>query len=367
MLLLITFCVVLLVQSYFYLFLFRRYTSGEQTTHVNHASAVSIVISARNETENLKKLLPSLARQEYKAFEIILIDDGSTDSTYNEMLSFEKSHLKSNFTIKLIRILPVDANGKKAALTKGILAAQNQYILLTDADCQPVSRQWITHMMTCFSQKTAIVLGYGAYEKIKKSFLNKLIRFETLMTALQYFSYALDGKPYMGVGRNLAYKKEVFIKAGGFTDHSQIKSGDDDLFVSQIATPNNTAICDHKDSFTLSKPHTHFNKWIKQKRRHITTASHYRSETKFLLSVFYISQFSIYALLLVSILTKTFYLIIIPLFLIRLIFWYVTIKKTANRLNEKDLIAFGPLYEISIIFIQLYIFFKNIISPPKYW
>ena len=367
MLLLIAFSLVFLVQSYFYLFFFRKYTSYQPSRNLTETFSVSVVVCAKNEAENLKKILPSLAQQKHSSFEIILVDDASTDNSLNEMLAFEKAHLDASFTVTLIPIKQGDSNGKKAALAEGIRAAKNPYILLTDADCLPSSNQWITQMSARFSEKTAIVLGYGAYEKINNSFLNKLIRFETLLTALQYFSYALNEKPYMGVGRNLAYKKETFIKAGGFDEHAHIKSGDDDLFVSQIASHNNTSICDHKESFTLSKPHTHVRQWIRQKRRHITTATHYKTETKFLLSLFFLSQFSLYALLLTSLLTETFTFIIIPLFLIRLIFWYGTIDKTAVRLNEKDLIAFGPLYEISIIFIQLYIFLKNIISPPKYW
>ena len=367
MLLLIAFGLVFLVQAYFYLFLFRKYTSFQQSINLTPASSVSVVVCAKNEAENLKTILPCLAQQEHTSFEIILVDDASTDNSLNEMLAFEKAHLNAAFPVTVIPIKTRDSKGKKAALAEGIRAAKKPYILLTDADCQPFSTRWITYMSAHFSEKTAIVLGYGAYEKINNSFLNKLIRFETLLTALQYFSYAVDGKPYMGVGRNLAYKKETFNKAGGFHAHTHIKSGDDDLFVSQIASRNNTSICDHKESFTLSKPHTHVKQWIRQKRRHITTAPHYKTQTKFLLSLFFISQFSLYALVLTSLLTETFTFIIIPLFLIRLIFWYGTISKAAVRLNEKDLIAFGPLYEISIIFIQLYIFLKNIISPPKYW
>ena len=367
MLLLIAFCVVFFIQSYFYLFLFRKYTSFKQSTKLEQTSSVSIIVCAKNEAENIKNLLPILAQQEYFSFELILVDDGSTDDTLQQLYLFEKAHLDSSFKIKIISIDKNDSKGKKTALAKGIHTAQNQIILLTDADCQPTSNHWVSQMSTRFSQKTEIVLGYGAYEKMNNSFLNKLIRFETLLTALQYFSYALDKKTYMGVGRNLAYKKDVFIKARGFDGHNHIISGDDDLFVSQIASDTNTEICDHKDAFTVSKPHTNFKQWIRQKRRHITTASHYKPSIQFLLSIFFITQFFIYVLASISLISQTFNFIILPLFLIRLIFWYATIGKTAARLNEKDLIAFGPLYEISIIFIQLYIFIKNIISPPKHW
>lgn len=114
-------------------------------------------------------------------------------------------------------------------------------------------------------QRKTIVLGYGAYEKVKNSFLNKIIRFETMLTATQYFSWAKIGKPYMGVGRNLAYKKEEFFNVRGFMDHMKIRSGDDDLFINQAATKKNTAILYTPESFTFSEPKTTFSSWVYQK------------------------------------------------------------------------------------------------------
>lgn len=367
MFLLIAFCVTFLIQTYFYLFLFRKYTSYKHSESKPSVFQVSIVVCAKNEADNLKVLLPSLARQEFSNYEIIVVDDGSSDSTLSEILSFKQSYQDSNFEIEAIHISQKKSKGKKLALTKGIMAARYDHILLTDADCNPVSRKWIDKMTAPFTEKSSVVLGYGAYDKIGGSVLNKLIRFETLLTAVQYFSYALDGKAYMGVGRNMAYKKKTFLEAGGFADHLDVKSGDDDLFVSQVAKGENVAICDDMDSFTISRPQKKLFDWIRQKRRHITTSGHYNMKTKFSLGLFYMSQLTFYALAFLAVLLNTYLFVIIPLFFIRFLFWYITLNKAAARLNEKDLIALGPLYEISIIFMQLYIFLKNIISPPKYW
>ena len=328
---------------------------------------MSVIICAKNEATNLNSLLPKLSEQEFKSFEVILIDDASNDNTLSTMFSFQKFHKNAEFDVKVIAIDPEDSKGKKAALTKGIAEARYEHILLTDADCQPSSKLWISHMTHSFSKDISLVLGYGAYEKRKNSFLNKLIRFETMLTALQYFSYALDGKAYMGVGRNLAYKKSIFLSAGGFENHSHVRSGDDDLFISQVADSRNVAVCDHQDSFTISKADNKFTDWIHQKQRHITTSSHYKASTKLMLGLFYLSQFSFYTLIFLAFITTTQLAYFIPLIILRFLVWYVTINRTSNRLKEKDLTAFGPLYEISIIFIQLYIFFKNIISPPKHW
>jgi hypothetical protein len=222
-------------------------------------------------------------------------------------------------------------------------------------------------MSSCFSSEKSIILGYGPYRKIEYSVLNKIIRFETLFTAIQYFSYSITGMPYMGVGRNIAYKKKDFIEAKGFESHSEIISGDDDLFINEIANSQNTEICFSKDSFTVSEPKTNFKAWIHQKRRHITTASHYKKTHKLLLGLFYISQFLFWFLAVILLFLNYNLIFVNLLIIIRFLVWYPVIVRSANKLDEKDLIRYAPIYEISIIFIQLYIFFKNKIAPPNHW
>jgi len=366
MLLFITFCIVVIIQIFYYLFIFGNFSFTKSTKKNYLSLPVSIIICAKNEEKNLKQFLPFIAEQNYTNFEIVLVDDGSTDSSLEIMNDF-----KNKFSTKVaVQIIPIDkdeSNGKKNALNQGILAAKNDYLLLTDADCKPVSQNWINEMVSNFAKDKTIVLGYGAYRKITNSFFNKVIRFETLLTAIQYFSYAKIGKAYMGVGRNIAYKKNEFINANGFEKHQQILSGDDDLFINQITTKKNTEICYTKDSFTISEPKTNFKDWIKQKRRHITTSNHYKLIHKILLGLFYISQLLFWLLAIYLIINSIKPIYTFAILLIRMILFYFVIKSSANRLNEKDLIRFSPVYEISIIFIQLYIFILNIISPPKQW
>ena len=165
--------------------------------------------------------------------------------------------------------------GKKFPLSIGIKTAKYEIVLLTDADCVPASELWIEKMQETYDDDTEIVLGYGAFHK-KKGLLNKLIRWETFHTALQYFSYTLAGKPYMGVGRNLSYKKTVFFRHKGFSAHNNILSGDDDLFINNAATKKNTKINIDKDAFTLSEPVKSWGQWVKQKTRHYSTGKHYK-------------------------------------------------------------------------------------------
>jgi len=367
MFLLIVFCVVFLIQLFYYLYFFAPYAFFKQQTAQVNSQPVSIIVCAKNEEENLKNLFPCLLDQDYPEYEIVLVDDASSDGTLELMRSFVEQSSLSKVSLQIVPVPPEHAKGKKFALTQGVLVAKNELLLLTDADCKPVSNKWIVQMSKGFSNDVSLILGYGAYKKIKGSYLNKLIRFETLLTAIQYFSYALSGKAYMGVGRNLAYKKEDFLSVNGFESHHHLKSGDDDLFVSQIATPLNTAICDEVSSHTISAPETSFTNWIRQKRRHLTTSSFYSSFHKFALGLFYVSQLGFYTLTLITLVYGIHLYLISTLVLVRFIIWYAIVIQSSIKLNEKDLICLGPLYEISIIFIQLYIFLRNLVSPPKFW
>lgn len=359
------FVAVVIIQVIFYVFFFSKFAFAKKQKVSQKNIPVSVIICAKNEAENLKAFLPSVIAQDYPDFEIVLINDASKDDTLEVMEHFSKAH--SN--IKIVNVKSIEAfwGNKKYALTLGIKAAKNDYLLFTDADCKPVSKQWIKKMSSHFSNKKSIVLGYGAYAKINKSFLNKLIRFETLVTAINYFSFAKLGMPYMGVGRNLAYTRKEFFNANGFINHIKIRSGDDDLFVNQMATVRNTALCYTSGSFTKSTPKKTFDAWFKQKRRHVSTAKHYKLKHKVLLALLYASNllFWILSILLLTTLYK--WKIVLALFLTRIILQYTVMGLSSKKLKELDLIFFIPFLEIFLIVMQLTIFINNLVSKPNHW
>ncbi|HLV38173.1 glycosyltransferase [Xanthomarina sp.] len=359
------FLIVVIIQVVFFIFFFGKFAFLKDRKEPSKSMPVSVIICAKNEAENLKKFLLSVINQDYPNFQIVLINDASYDDTFEIMEEFALLH--SN--IKLVNVVNNEAfwANKKYALTLGIKAAKYNHLLFTDADCKPVSSQWITEMTSHFSEKKSIVLGYGAYSKIKKSFLNKLIRFETFLTAVQYFSFAKLGLPYMGVGRNLAYTKEAFFNANGFMSHMYIRSGDDDLFINQIATAQNTEICYSLESNTESTPKTTYKEWLTQKRRHITTANHYKAKHKTLLALFYISNILFWILAIVLLVTLFRWEFVIPLFFIRGISQFIVYNKASKKLNEKDLLIYIPVLELFLIAFQLSIFINNLISKPKHW
>jgi glycosyltransferase involved in cell wall biosynthesis len=359
------FIVVILIQIIFYGFIFSNFSFGTSEKTINSTDPISVIICAKNEAKNLKKHLPLILEQDYPKFEIILINDSSSDKTLNVMEDFKAK----NSNIKIVDVKNIEAfwGNKKYALTLGIKASTYNHLLFTDADCKPLSNQWIREMSNHFSKGISIVIGYGGYKKDNRSFLNKLIRFETLLTAVQYFSFAKIGQPYMAVGRNLAYTKATFFEARGFMNHMNIKSGDDDLFVNEIAIKSNTAICVSKNSFTESIPKKTYKDWLTQKRRHISTAKHYKTKHKLFLTLFYISQLLFYVLSIVLISTLLYWKILLGLIVLRYLIIFISLYLASKKLNEKDLIPYLPLLELFLIITQLSIFIKNLSSKPNHW
>ena len=359
------FSFVVCIQVIFYIVFFGKFAFLKLEKVPKKNIPISVIICAKNEARNLKTFLPTIISQDYPTFEIILINDASKDETLKIMESFTRKH--SN--IKIVNVKNIEAfwGNKKYALTLGIKVAKYDYLLLTDADCKPVSNHWISEMSSHFNKTKTIVLGYGSYQKIKKSFLNKLIRFETLLTAIHYFSFAEIGLPYMGVGRNLAYKKSEFFNANGFMNHMKIRSGDDDLFINQIATSNNTAICFSKDSFTTSKPETTIKNWFNQKRRHVSTAKHYKLKHKVLLALLYTSQLFFWLLATILFITTFKWQIVLSLFVLRICIQFFVVGFSAKKLGETDTLLLLPFLELFLIIAQLTIFINNLISKPNHW
>lgn len=356
------FCLMILVQTVYYLWFFARlalYKKPKHTTLQQHP--VSVIICARDEAQNLADNLPEVLQQQYSStFEVVAVNDNSYDDS-KYVLEYLQRPFKNLRPIELKQEARL-IQGKKFPLSIGIKEARHELLLLTDADCRPASPHWIRHMQDAFNNGKEIVLGYGPLEKAP-GLLNKLIRFETFTTALQYFSYALAGMPYMGVGRNLAYKKELFLRNKGFSMHNQLPGGDDDLFINRVATPHNTAIVIDKESFTFSRAKTQWSTWRSQKARHYTTGKYYKSGHKFLLGLFSFSHFLLYPLLIASML---FYCWWLPLavFGFRFILQGIIYFSTMRKLGEGDLFWIYPLLDIWQWFYYL-LFVNTLFKRPQ--
>lgn len=352
-----------LIQFYFYLGKYLRLILYKPKFISTKQEPVSVIICAKNEEENLKNNLPFILEQNYPDFEVIVVNDCSGDNTEIVLaeMKLKYPHLKVTTIVEDERF----PHGKKLALTIGIKAAKNEILLMTDADCKPKSSNWITNMQRNFTNGIDIVLGFGGYSK-KKGFVNSFIRFDTLIIAIQYFSYALTKKPYMGVGRNLAYRKSLFFKHKGFASHIKYLSGDDDLFINEAGTKTNTAIEFSYDSHTISEPKSNFKDWFVQKRRHLTTGARYKLKHKFFLGLEYISRIFFYAMFVTMlIMFPNIVGISISIFLFKTFLQLTIIKLSMKRLNEKDLLLTSPAYDIMIPFINIGLFISNYFITKK--
>ncbi len=332
----------------------------ESVTENKDEIPVTIIICAKNEEINLKKNLDRIINQTYRSFEVLVVDDHSTDNTWNVLMDF----IKKNPYLRIIKNNNINSVGKKSALTTGILSAKYDTVLLTDADCQPQNEYWLKEMSNRLARNTDIVLGYGPYQ-MREGFLNKFLRFEAVMTAIQYFSFALAGMPYMGVGRNLMYKKKLFFETDGFTKHKHIASGDDDLFIQDVITKSNFNIALNEKTFMYSEPKLTWRSYYRQKLRHTTTGTSYKPWIQFFLGLFSLTHFLHYlggAVLLFYGTKLVVLLILARMMSILIIHWFIL-----KKLNESLLFKWIPILDICYIFYYIAILPSIVIGKNDRW
>ena len=277
---------MLLIQLVYVFFIFARlafFNINKQRLNPNQPS-VSVIIAARNESDNLHRFLPLILNQQYPDFEVVVVNHQSIDDSYNVL-----NALKMQYGEKL-KIVEIERSkhlgtGKKFPLSLGIKACKHDILVLTDADCAPSSDQWLSLMVARLNDKKQIVMGYAPYKK-EQGILNKIIRLDTAMIAMNYFSFALARSPFMGVGRNLTYTKPLFNSVNGFKSHYSIISGDDDLFIQETAKKRNYSIQLDPNTFCVSQAKTTWSSWLTQKSRHYSTSSQYQVIKKLLLGIY---------------------------------------------------------------------------------
>jgi biofilm PGA synthesis N-glycosyltransferase PgaC len=326
-------------------------------------SKLSVLICARNEAENLRKNLPAVLEQQYPDFEVLVVDDDSTDDTPAVLHFFQEKYP----CLRVLRISPKTTPGKKHALAQGIAAARHEHLVFTDADCRPAGPEWLEVLSFEFRvtqnsklktqhSKPEILLGYAPYHPAP-GLLNRWIRFETVHTAMQYFSFALAGIPYMGVGRNMAWHKSLFRRVGGFDAHSDLPSGDDDLLVNAAATDNNTAICLNPKAFVFSEPEKTWRDLWRQKRRHLSAGVRYRPLHRMMLGALALSQVLHYFLL-TPLCFSGFGTICVSLWSIRMAPAFLIYWKILRQFREEQLLIWFPLFD------ALLAFYYAVVVPP---
>jgi cellulose synthase/poly-beta-1,6-N-acetylglucosamine synthase-like glycosyltransferase len=358
-LLLVIFCIfssAALIQLFYYLFFYLAVYLKKFTEIKKSREPVSIIICARNEAENLNNYLPSVLEQDYPDFEVIVVNDCSEDNSYEILAKYlnEYPHLR----ISTINKDPKFTHNKKFAQFIGIKAAKNEILLFTDADCHPESDKWVESMVSHFDGNKNFVLGYGGYQD-KNSLLNKYIRCDCMTIAMQYLGMAIRGIPYMGVGRNLAYRRSVFFSNKGFGSHNHVVSGDDDLLVNTIAKSNNTSVEFRPGTHTRSVPCSGISDWITQKKRHLTTAPYYKIRDKILLITEPISRMLFYTAFIILLSFIFLWPWALAVFALRLIVQIVVLTFVQKKLNEPGLLGYLLFFDIFSPIINSVIFLSN--------
>lgn len=352
----------LLVQVIYYLFVFFKLVFWKRKNVNETIEPLSVIICAKNEYENLKNNLPVILDQNYPDFEVIVVNDCSTDDS--EMLLGELEQKYSKLRHTTIEPDKKFLHGKKLAVTIGMKSAKNSRLVFTDADCYPMSKDWLSEINKSYLINKQIVLAFGGYQK-RKGLLNKIIRFDTLFVAMQYLGFALAGRPYMGVGRNMSYIKQLFFAGRGFASHYHILSGDDDLFINENADKENTAVVLSEGSFTESIPETTWRGWAKQKKRHLSTGKYYKFGDKFFLGLELLSRTLFYITLIGLFLLGVDPLILLAVYGLRLIILLLVFKLVMNKLRQKGFWLLTPLLDIILPIIHLFFIISNKLNIRK--
>lgn len=357
------FCAVISIQCMYYLYfftgVFKRIKLNKKDT-----TPVSVVMCARNNRAGLESNLPRILSQKYPNFEVIVVNDGSTDGTLDFLDNLAKE-------VENLRVLHLDIDerfhrGKKFAQTIGIKAAKYDKLLFTDTDCYPDSEYWIENMTADLHGDTEIVLGVSNYERRARP-LNWLIQLETFHSAMLYINFALKKHAYMGLGRNLAYSRALFFKVKGFASHQHILSGDDDLFVNETATETNVTVSLQKEGRTYSIPATHFGQWFRQKKRHFSTGRFYKLGDKFRLGIYFLSLFLTYLMLVPLLLNPQWMFVALAIFGVRFLIQMIVLFKNMSILDYKTYFFLFPFMDLGIIFVQVFVGIRGYFSKPQAW
>jgi len=325
---------------------------------------VSIIIAARNESDNLYENLPYLLQQNYPEYEIIVVNNQSID---------DSAYLLNAFTQQFENVRVIEVNrsqhikpGKKLPLTLGIKGAKYEHLLFIDADCKPTSNTWLKSMASNFVTGKELVIGYGPYTK-EKGFLNRVIRFDTTWIAVSYFSMALAKLPYMGVGRNMAYTKTLFNSVNGFKSHYSLPSGDDDLFIQEAAKNRNYAINIDQHSYSYSAPHSTWSGWIRQKTRHYSTSNRYSRLKKLMLGVYPASLLFVLFTFIILMFDADFrWLALASFLLLTFLKWWIQ-GRCFNKLHEKSFVAYLPLWDIFYTILMPIIYYSSDKKEVNKW
>ncbi len=356
------FGVVFFVQFLYHVSLFFRFSFKKtQKSLPQELPQVSIVIVARNKDHYLRQNLPAILQQKYGTYEVIVVNDHSSDETADTLMV-----MKTRFPhLKFVSLDSVVTNikGSRFPLSLGIRSASYEHILVTEPSCYPASEEWLQMMASHFTTKKNIVLGFSTYEK-KGNFLSAMRRYDIVHYAVQYFAYALAKKPYTGSGKNMAYSKNLFFHSNAFNAHSTLAYGANELFANKVVKKNNTALEFAPEAHIIARPVAEHKMWRRRKLIRNRMQRRYRPSQKLLLAIYHISIPALYVTFAVALAAawqhQILLLVLLSIMLMKQIIQYVTFGKALKKLNEKKLIPFIFFFDILLACINPWFYIRSL-------
>lgn len=356
--------IIILFQILYYFIVYGRvafFKDNKLTTDEKqkYIPSVSVVMCVKDDAYNLEKKLPIILEQEYPNFEVVVVNDASKDET--EYVLRVLQEIYPNLNVVNLYNNVNGFLGKKYPLSLGIKSAKNEIILLTESDTMPLNYNWITTMVKGFKQKKDIVLGFTNFEQ-KPTFLNTLMHYENLTSAMNYLGNAMLNNPFMGQGRNMAYKREFFFETGGFISQYNISVGEDDLFINKNANSKNTSVIINKESINLASPKEKREEWVIQKKKHFKSMYHFKLKDKIISTLMPFATLLIYVLVALSIVFQfPWQYAILPLVL-KYTFQIIVYYKSSKTLATKQVAFLSPLLEVIFLFINTTIRFFTLFT-----
>ncbi len=352
--------IIYYVIFYWRIIFFKKKKTGTK----NDLPPVSVIIAAKNEAENLRKNLVSFLEQDYPDFTVIVVNDASTDDSATVLAEYQSKY--QNLYVTTIPYNDEFKHGKKTALTIGIKAAKTELLLFSDADCVPVSKNWIRTIVENFDDKTEFVIGFGGYKQ-GKGLLNKIIRADATLIGMQYIGFALAGIPYMAVGRNMAYRKSTFFRVKGFASQMKLLSGSDDLFINENAGKHNLKADISPESFTVSEPKKTMKSFIRQKIRHFTTGKFYKFKHKFLLFIEVFTRILTIWTAVALLIFGKFWILVTSILFARFLIFFLTLFIVNKKLQQKNILFAEFLLDIFQPYFNFFIYLRANTKRELIW
>lgn len=315
---------------------------------------VSVIIAARNESDNLYEHLPTIMSQDYPNYEVIVVNNQSIDDSNWILTAFAQQFPQ----LKVVEISksPHLKPGKKLPITLGIKAATYDHFILTDADCLPQSNQWIKQMISAIQGNQEFIIGYSPFTRAK-GFLNKLVRYDNTWQSASAFAYALGDLPFKANGRNLAYTKNLFQKVNGFKSHYAISPGDDDLLLQDALRHTKIGVVQDPVTFVRSAAPATWKEWFSQKAKYHISSARYPFIKKVVLGIYPLSLILFWISFVVLSFNMTYLPISVSIFMgVLIIKWWLQ-GICFKRLGEQRLLLFFPLWDL----------FYSILMPIIYY